>query len=119
MRTDHGIDTAIRPHLDPCLLLRRADRRLDVVGEAPPQQLAAALGLPPPRSTRFGSPLVLSRVHWVRPEVVAEVKFLTWTGDNLLRQVVYEGLREDKPAREVCREGRAPKPARPTVTPSG
>jgi ATP-dependent DNA ligase len=25
------------------------------------------LDLPPPRSTRFGSPLVLSRVHWVRP----------------------------------------------------
>jgi DNA ligase D-like protein (predicted ligase) len=59
---------------------------------------------PPPRSTRFGSPLVLSRVHWVRPELVVEVKFLTWTGDNLLRQVVYEGLREDKPAREVRRE---------------
>ena len=58
---------------------------------------------PPPRSTRFGSPLVLSRVHWVRPELVAEVKFLTWTEDNLLRQVVYEGLREDKPASEVRR----------------
>jgi bifunctional non-homologous end joining protein LigD len=43
-------------------------------------------------------------VHWVRPELVAEVKFLTWTEDNLLRQVVYEGLREDKPAREVRRE---------------
>jgi bifunctional non-homologous end joining protein LigD len=28
----------------------------------------------------------------------------TWTGDNLLRQVVYEGLREDKPAAEVRRE---------------
>ena len=54
--------------------------------------------LPPPRGTRFGSPLVLSRVHWVRPELVAEVKFLAWTEDNLLRQVVYEGLREDKPA---------------------
>jgi hypothetical protein len=25
------------------------------------------LGVAPPRSTRFGSPLVLSRVHWVRP----------------------------------------------------
>jgi ATP dependent DNA ligase C terminal region len=36
------------------------------------------------------------REHWVRPELVAEVKFLTWTDDNLLRQVVYEGLREDK-----------------------
>ena len=51
-----------------------------------------------------GSPLRLSRVHWVRPELVAEVKFLTWTDDNLLRHVVYEGLREDKPAREVRRD---------------
>ena len=32
---------------------------------------------------------MLSRVHWVRPELVAEVKSLTWTDDNLLRQVVY------------------------------
>jgi DNA ligase D-like protein (predicted ligase) len=69
------------------------------------------LGAPPPRSTRFGSPLVLSRVHWVRPELIAEVKFLTWTEDNLLRQVVYVGLREDKPAKEVRREVPRPKPA--------
>src|SRR5947207_560441 len=46
------------------------------------------LDVPPPRTSRFGSPLVLSRVHWVRPELVAEVKFLTWTNDALLRQVV-------------------------------
>jgi ATP-dependent DNA ligase len=56
------------------------------------------LEVSPPRTSRFGSPLVLSRVHWVRPELVTEVKFFTWTDDNLLRQVVYEGLREDKPA---------------------
>jgi ATP-dependent DNA ligase len=62
------------------------------------------LDVPPPRGSRFGSPLVLSRVHWVRPELVAEVKFLSWTEDNLLRQVVYEGLREDKPATEVHHE---------------
>ena len=68
------------------------------------------LEVPPPRSTRFGSPLVLSRVHWVRPELVIEVKFLTWTGDNLLRQVVYEGLREGKPAAEVRREAPHAKP---------
>ena len=48
-------------------------------------------------------------MHWVRPELVAEVKFLTWTEDNLLRQVVYEGLREDKPAAEVLREVPHPK----------
>src|SRR3954447_15614645 len=35
------------------------------------------LDVPPPRGSRFGSPLVLSRVHWVRPELVAEVKYLT------------------------------------------
>ena len=78
------------------------------------QPLAAdkmPLDVPPPRSTRFGSPLVLSRVHWVRPELVAEVKFRTWTEDNLLRQVVYEGLREDKAAAEVRREVPHPKPA--------
>jgi bifunctional non-homologous end joining protein LigD len=40
----------------------------------------------------------------VQPELVAEVKYLTWTGDNLLRQVVYEGLHEDKPAAEMRRE---------------
>jgi bifunctional non-homologous end joining protein LigD len=62
------------------------------------------LDVPPPRTSRFGSPLVLSRMHWVRPALVAEVKFLTWTDDNLLRQVVYQGLHEDKPASEVRRE---------------
>jgi bifunctional non-homologous end joining protein LigD len=71
------------------------------------------LDVPPPRDSRFGSPLTLNRVHWVRPELVAEVKYLTWTDDNLLRQVVYEGLREDKPAAEVRRAVPYPKPAAP------
>ena len=47
--------------------------------------------VPPPKTTRFGTPLVLSRVHWVRPELVAEVTYLTWTADGLLRHVVSEG----------------------------
>ena len=42
-----------------------------------------------------------------RRRLVAEVKFLTWTEDNLLRQVVYEGLREDKPARKGVAQGAA------------
>ena len=58
---------------------------------------------PPPRETRFGSPLELSRVHWVCPEVVLEVTYLTWTDDGLLRQVSYQGQRQDKPAMEVVR----------------
>ena len=42
------------------------------------QPLAIAkmpLDVQPPRSTRFGSPLVLCRVHWVRAELVAEPSF--------------------------------------------
>jgi DNA ligase D-like protein (predicted ligase) len=62
------------------------------------------LTVPPPRSTRFGSPLVLSRVHWVEPKLVAEITYLTWTADDLLRHTVYVGLREDKPANDVRRE---------------
>ncbi len=61
------------------------------------------LDVAPPRTTRFGTPLVLSRVHWVRPKLVCEVNFLTWTADGLLRQVAYQGLREDKPAKDVRR----------------
>jgi ATP-dependent DNA ligase len=61
------------------------------------------LSVPPPRGSRFGSPLVLSRVHWVRPEMVVEVSFVEWTPDGLLRHVVYLGEREDKPAIDVIR----------------
>jgi bifunctional non-homologous end joining protein LigD len=61
------------------------------------------LAEPLPRDSRFGSPLKLSRVHWVRPEVVIGVTYLTWTEDNLLRQVSYQAQREDKPAMQVVR----------------
>ena len=74
-------------------------RRLDPVAR-PKSPLSA----PPARSTRFGSPLVLSRVYWIKPRLVAEITYSTWTADNLLRQTVYAGLREDKPAQQVRRE---------------
>jgi bifunctional non-homologous end joining protein LigD len=47
-------------------------------------------------------------VHWVKPELVAQLSFSTWTRDNLLRQAVFKGLREDKPAKEVVREHAEP-----------
>ncbi|CAG1066555.1 Multifunctional non-homologous end joining protein LigD [uncultured bacterium] len=43
-------------------------------------------------------------VHWVRPELVAEVEFAQWTKDGVLRQPSFQGLREDKSPREVTRE---------------
>ena len=47
--------------------------------------------------------LELPRVHWVRPEIVVEVTYLTWTEVGLLRAVSYQGQREDKMAEQVVR----------------
>ena len=40
----------------------------------------------------------------VRPVLVAEITYLTWADDGLLRHTVFVGLRDDKPPREVRRE---------------
>ncbi|HUS30218.1 MAG TPA: DNA ligase D [Kofleriaceae bacterium] len=45
------------------------------------------------------------QAHWVRPEIVVEVKFNEWTDDDRLRQPIFLGVRDDKAAREVTREG--------------
>ena len=47
-------------------------------------------------------------VHWVKPELVAQISFSNWTRDNLVRQASFKGLREDKPAKEVVREKAEP-----------
>ena len=43
-------------------------------------------------------------VVWVKPELVCEVEFAEWTHDGHLRAPSFQGLRDDKPAREVRRE---------------
>jgi hypothetical protein len=50
---------------------------------------------PPPRGSRFGSPLVLGRIHWVRPEMIVGVSYIEWIPSGLLRHVVHLGERED------------------------
>jgi bifunctional non-homologous end joining protein LigD len=64
-----------------------------------------ALELPdPPFAERPPREFVGSRVHWTRPELVAEVAFTEWTDDGRLRHPSFQGLREDKPASDVVRE---------------
>ncbi|MDQ6876500.1 MAG: non-homologous end-joining DNA ligase [Candidatus Dormibacteraeota bacterium] len=43
--------------------------------------------------------------HFVKPELVAEVEFVEWTRSGQLRAPAFKGLRADKPARKVVREG--------------
>src|SRR5262249_46512599 len=47
-------------------------------------------------------------VHWVKPELVAEIAVTEWTRDGTLRHPSFQGLREDKKARDIVRERATP-----------
>lgn len=63
-------------------------------------------------------------VVFLKPEIVAEVEFRGWTADSHIRHASFRGLREDKHARDIVREGGPMKtsdehseaPAKRTVT---
>ena len=73
--------------------LREMRARLDALAAAEPPFRE------PPRTR--------TPAHWVRPELVVELKFAEWTADGRLRQPVFLGVRDDKDAREVGPEGRS------------
>jgi bifunctional non-homologous end joining protein LigD len=70
------------------------------------RSLRARLGKLERGSSPFqAGPAVRERgVHWVKPELVAEVGFSEWTDAGELRHPRFQGLRDDKSAREVVRE---------------
>jgi bifunctional non-homologous end joining protein LigD len=40
-------------------------------------------------------------VHWVKPKILCEVSFSEWTSDGRMRQPIFKGIRNDKPAKDV------------------
>ncbi len=63
-----------------------------------------------PGSMRFGRPKADVEIHWVKPELVAEVRFAEWTNDGHLRAPSFLGLRTDKAPADVRREEVVPPP---------
>ncbi len=54
----------------------------------------------------------MAECTWLEPETVGQFKFLEWTPADHLRHVRYAGLRTDKEARAVVKEGEAAAPPR-------
>jgi bifunctional non-homologous end joining protein LigD len=65
------------------------------------------------------APFPRRSVHWVRPQLVAEVAFRGWAKEGLLRQAAFKRLREDKPLQDLgggrARAAQAPGPSHHAV----
>jgi bifunctional non-homologous end joining protein LigD len=63
--------------------------------------------LPNSRASHWGGGVTadeMHEMHWVRPKIVAQIRFVEWTAEGHLRHASFLGLREDKAATRVRRE---------------
>jgi ATP-dependent DNA ligase len=65
------------------------------------------VNLPEEQAGRWGQGLTAEKMKecvWVKPEKVAQIEFLEWTGADHLRHTKFVGLRDDKDPHKIVRE---------------
>jgi bifunctional non-homologous end joining protein LigD len=85
--------------------LRSLTRRLTRLASTAPENLLYLDEPPDPH------------ISWVRPELVAEVQYIGWTGAARIRHAVWLGLRQDKPPEDVVRDVPEPEKKRAVYRP--
>src|SRR5688572_21636413 len=63
--------------------------------------------LPNSKASRWGAGVTaeeMAEMQWLKPVLVAQIRFVEWTADDHLRHAAFIGMREDKDARDVGRE---------------
>jgi hypothetical protein len=110
------VDTGGRPLLDIASYARRGPGRRDQLSPAEIELIQRTVNRTPEVMVK-----VLSRgantlkasgvtvdemraIQWVKPELVAQIRFVEWTAEGRLRHAAFLGLRQDKSARDVGRE---------------
>ena len=83
--------------------------RREVLGKLKPLQVRDCpfANLPDTDVGRWGGGITadqMQEMHWTKPQLVAQIRFVEWTAENRLRHAAFLGLRLDKSAREVRRE---------------
>jgi bifunctional non-homologous end joining protein LigD len=63
--------------------------------------------LPTSKKSHFGEGITaddMKKLRWLKPRLVAQVRFTEWTSYGLLRHATFGGLRDDKESSEVTRD---------------
>jgi bifunctional non-homologous end joining protein LigD len=115
-----------RTHFGALLLGIHDDGRLVYVGHTGTgfdqkelERVSALLKKRETKQSPFSGPIKTNEPpHWVKPDLVAQIKFTEWTDDRKLRHPVYLGLRDDKSASEVRRETDTGPPLKPAASTS-
>lgn len=114
---NHGVDALIVGYYDDGALRYAAKVRAGFTPHLRREALARLKGLhisqcpfsdlPNTKRSRWGAGITaedMKEIQWVKPQQLAQVRFVEWTADGHLRHASFLGLRDDKNPRDVRRE---------------